>query len=179
MFTTSTVLPLAPRSTSPGLIARPPGMFSVEGTTPMTRTGTLSSDSARMAPITAAPPAMSTFIRSMPSAGLMEMPPVSNVMPLPTRPSVTAGGRVRRLVPEHDHARRLRAALRDAEQQPHPELRDPVFVEDLHCQPGVRRERRGALGKHARREHVGGLVGEQPRIVGALPQHATAVGRGL
>ena len=30
---------------------------------------------------------MSTFIRSMPSAGLIEMPPVSNVMPLPTRPS--------------------------------------------------------------------------------------------
>ena len=42
---------------------------------------------ARMAPIMAAPPAMSYFIFSMLSEGLMEMPPVSKVMPLPTRPS--------------------------------------------------------------------------------------------
>ena len=40
-------------------------------------------------------------------------------------------------------------------------------------------ERRGALGEHARREDVRGLVGEQPRVVGALAQHASAVGRGL
>src|ERR1017187_3201178 len=38
---------------------------------------------ARMAPNMAAPPAMSYFIFSMPSAGLMEMPPVSKVTPLP------------------------------------------------------------------------------------------------
>ena len=44
------------------------------------------------APTTAAPPAMSSFIRSMPSAGLIEMPPVSNVMPLPTRPSTGPSG---------------------------------------------------------------------------------------
>ena len=36
---TSTVLPSALFRTSPGLIARPPGMFSVVGTTPMTRIG--------------------------------------------------------------------------------------------------------------------------------------------
>ena len=47
---------------------------------------------ARIAHATAAPPAMSSFIRSMPSAGLIEMPPVSNVMPLPTRPSTGPGG---------------------------------------------------------------------------------------
>ena len=41
---------------------------------------------ARMAPIMAAPPAMSYFIFSMPSAGLIEMPPVSKVTPLPTSP---------------------------------------------------------------------------------------------
>ena len=41
---------------------------------------------ACMAPITAAPPAMSYFIFSMPSEGLMEMPPVSNVTPLPISP---------------------------------------------------------------------------------------------
>ena len=41
---------------------------------------------ARMAPIMAAPPAISYFIFSMPSEGLMEMPPVSKVTPLPTSP---------------------------------------------------------------------------------------------
>ena len=35
--------------------------------------------------ITAAAPAMSLFMSSMFAAGLIEMPPLSNVMPLPTR----------------------------------------------------------------------------------------------
>jgi hypothetical protein len=47
---------------------------------------------ACMAPIIAAPPAMSYFIFSMPSAGLMEMPPVSKVMPFPTRPRTGVAG---------------------------------------------------------------------------------------
>ena len=42
---------------------------------------------ARIEQATAAPPAMSSFIRSMPSADLIEMPPVSKVIPLPTSPS--------------------------------------------------------------------------------------------
>jgi len=46
------------------------------------RNGGLQLRDARMAPSMAAPPAMSYFIFSMPSAGLMEMPPVSNVTPL-------------------------------------------------------------------------------------------------
>ena len=96
MFSTSTVLPLAPRITSPGLSALLPGMFSTAATTPTTRIGASSRLSARIAVITAAPPAMSSFIRSIISAGLIEMPPVSNVTPLPTSPStgppVTPGG---------------------------------------------------------------------------------------
>ncbi len=61
----------------------------------MTRTFGLSWAMACMAPIIAAAPAMSYFILSMCSAGLMEMPPVSNVMPLPTSASTgeSAGGR--------------------------------------------------------------------------------------
>jgi len=65
----------------------PLGMFSVAQTMPITLTFGLSMAMARMAPIMAAPPAISYFIFSIPSAGLMEMPPVSNVTPLPTRPS--------------------------------------------------------------------------------------------
>ena len=71
-------------------------MFSTAGTTPTTRIGASSRLSARIAVMTAAPPAMSSFIRSIMSAGLIEMPPVSNVTPLPINPStgppVTPGG---------------------------------------------------------------------------------------
>ena len=47
---------------------------------------------ARMTPSMAAPPAMSYFIFSMPSAGLMEMPPVSKVTALPISPITGAPG---------------------------------------------------------------------------------------
>ena len=78
--------------TSPGFCAVPEGMFSAAHTMPITRTFGFSCAMARIAPIIAAPPAMSYFIFSMPSAGLMEMPPVSKVMPLPTRPSTGFAG---------------------------------------------------------------------------------------
>ena len=77
---------------SPGFCALPPGMFSVEGTTQITLTLGFSAASARMTPSMVAPPAMSYFIFSMPSAGLMEMPPVSNVTALPMRPMTGAPG---------------------------------------------------------------------------------------
>ena len=77
---------------SPGLTALPEGMFSAAQTMAMTLTAGLSWAMARMAPIMAAPPAMSYFIFSMLSAGLMEMPPVSKVMPLPTRPMTGPSG---------------------------------------------------------------------------------------
>ena len=67
-------------------------MFSVAHTMPMTFTFGFSSAIARMAPIMVAPPAMSYFIFSMPSAGLIEMPPVSKVIPLPTRPKTGFSG---------------------------------------------------------------------------------------
>ena len=41
-----------------------------------------------MVAMTAPPPLMSRFIVSMPSLGLMSRPPVSKVMPLPTRTTV-------------------------------------------------------------------------------------------
>ena len=89
---TSIVLPDIAICTSPGFCALPAGMFSVARTMPMTFTLGLSSAIARMAPIIAAPPAMSYFIFSMPSLGLIEMPPVSKVTPLPTNPSTGFGG---------------------------------------------------------------------------------------
>ena len=74
---------------SPGRWARLPGMFSTAGSGRVTGMLGLSCAIARIAPIMAAPPAMSYFIFSMPSAGLIEMPPVSKVTPLPTKPKCT------------------------------------------------------------------------------------------
>lgn len=62
----------------------PLGMFSQVGTTAMTFSFRPISATARSVPSTEAAPHMSYFISSMPSPGLSEMPPVSNVMPLPT-----------------------------------------------------------------------------------------------
>src|ERR1035441_9886248 len=83
---TSMVLPFMAVTMSPGRWARLPGMFSTQGTNALTAMAGRSWAMARMAPIMAAPPAISYFIFSMPSDGLMEMPPVSKVTPLPTRP---------------------------------------------------------------------------------------------
>ena len=83
------VCPLMLVTTSPGFTAFPPGMFSQAGINPTTLIFGLSSERVRNTPRTLAAPHMSNFISSISGAGLMEMPPVSNVMPLPTR---TTGG---------------------------------------------------------------------------------------
>ena len=59
--------------------------------------------------------------RSMPAAGLIEMPPVSKVTPLPTKASGRAVGGA--AAPLHDDEREsAHAALGDAEQRAHAEL---------------------------------------------------------
>ena len=67
---------------SPGLIAVPEGMFSVEGTTAIRSIGSPSSAIAAIASSTAAPPDMSIFISCIPAPGLSEIPPVSKVTAL-------------------------------------------------------------------------------------------------
>ena len=54
------------------------------GTVAVTSTGRRSWATRHTVAITAAAPAMSLFMFSMFAAGLIEMPPLSNVMPLPT-----------------------------------------------------------------------------------------------
>ena len=83
VFPTSIVVPFIARSTSPGRVAEPDGMFSVAAMSPCTSTGGRRMGRAPMTPSTAAAPAMSYFIRSMPSDVLRSRPPESNVMPLP------------------------------------------------------------------------------------------------
>jgi hypothetical protein len=68
---------------SPGRVARPLGMFSQAGITATTLTGASSSAIADIAPSTLPAPDMSYFISSILGGGFSEMPPVSNVTPLP------------------------------------------------------------------------------------------------
>ena len=72
---------------SPGRCAVPDGMFSTRPTTPTALTLALRAASSRIRPMTTAEPAMSHFMSPMPAAGLIEMPPVSKVTPLPTKAS--------------------------------------------------------------------------------------------
>ena len=85
MLSTSTVRPLRAWKMSPGLVARPLGIFSVRGVTVTTLIGRPSWAIARVLATTAAAPPMSARMRSMPALGFKLVPPVSNVIPLPTR----------------------------------------------------------------------------------------------
>ena len=102
VFVTSIVLPFSAVTMSPGRYDRPLSMFSQAGTTASTRNGRPSSAIAPMVETTAPPPAMSLFISSMRADGLIEMPPVSNVIALPTRPrtmpSTASSGSWRRTI---------------------------------------------------------------------------------
>ena len=62
-------------------------MFSTSPTRPTASTFALRPASAAISPTTAPAPAMSHFMSSMPPAGLMLMPPVSKVTPLPMKAS--------------------------------------------------------------------------------------------
>src|SRR5437867_2755838 len=85
----SIVLPKWLFTTSPGFTAVPDGRFSVAGMRPTTLSFGLRAPSTSNVPSTAAAPDMSNFMSSMFCAGLIEIPPESNVTPFPTR---TMGG---------------------------------------------------------------------------------------
>ena len=127
----------------------------------MTRTLGFSNAMARMAPSMAAPPAMSYFIFSMPSAGLMEMPPVSKVMPLPTRPMTGVAGASFGFIAHHDERGRFVGALRDAPEGAHLQLFDLVGAVGFDFELGqVERFDHAArvLGHHGGSHAIAGLV---------------------
>ena len=69
-------------------------MFSVTGASATTRTGSFRRLRGRKAQAkTVAAPIMSYFISPIEAAGLIEMPPESKVIPLPTRTAVPCGAR--------------------------------------------------------------------------------------
>ncbi len=85
VLSTSMVWPESEVTMSPGRCAVPDGMFSTRPPMPTALTLALRPASARIRPMTTPEPAMSHFMSSMPPAGLIEMPPVSKVTPLPMK----------------------------------------------------------------------------------------------
>ena len=82
---TSMVLPESVVMTSPGRCAFAAGMFSAMHVIPTTLPSYPVDASACIVPKTVADPPISYFISSMLAPGLSEIPPVSNVIPFPTR----------------------------------------------------------------------------------------------
>ena len=85
MFNTSIVLPLYAVTISPGLCAFPPGIFSVDPIAKIIFNLGFNSATAFITPITVELPHISNFISSILAEGLIEIPPESNVRPLPTK----------------------------------------------------------------------------------------------
>src|SRR3954467_13689322 len=112
-------LPLIAICTSPGFCALPLGMFSDAQTMPITFTLGLRSAIARMAPIMAAPPALSYFIFSMPSAGFNEISAGIEGDPFPHQAEHGLFRRAGWGVGHHDQRGRLVGTLRDAPERAH------------------------------------------------------------
>ena len=83
VLSTSTVVPPYWVSTSPGRWAVADGMFSAIGTVAITSMGSPWLAASTMVATTDAAPAISEVMWCIDAAGLIEMPPVSKVMPLP------------------------------------------------------------------------------------------------
>ena len=95
----------------------------------------------------------------MPSAGLMEMPPVSKVTPLPTKSEMIASSASSRDGMHDNEERRIDAALRDAQQRAHPELAPCVLIEHFVTRGRDRAAvSPGSVGEFLGRQLIGRLV---------------------
>jgi hypothetical protein len=115
----------------------------------------------------------------MPAAGLIEMPPVSKVTPLPINASGAA--RLAAAVPLHDdEPRRPSAALGDAEQGAHSEFAHCPFVEHLDLDPELF-ERTRLFGERLGIDHIGRfghqVAGEEHRRDGLFERPIGALRR--
>ena len=163
VLVTSVVRPPYWRTTSPGRRALPPTAFSAAATRPVTLTGQPTAARAPMTASTTAPPVMSRFMLTIASAGLMDSPPVSKVIPLPTRTRwaalrapfdgvysswISRGGRGRALPDAEDAAEAVRLELLD--------------VPDLGLEPGLLGQQDGLVGQPLRVLDVGRDRCQQP-----------------
>src|SRR5438105_4082489 len=84
VLSTSIDLPFIAITTSPGLVARPEGIFSQSGIVATTLIGKPNFAIPYKDAETAAPPPMSAFISDIFKGVFNEIPPESNVIPFPT-----------------------------------------------------------------------------------------------
>ncbi len=112
----------------------------------MTLTGSLSRAMAIIAPNTVAAPAMSHFMVSMPSVGLIDSPPLSKVTPLPTKASRGLSFAGRRRIPGRPAAAAARSPGRRPAGRPFAPA-SASFVEDAAVESEVLCELFGPLGE--------------------------------
>ena len=89
------------------------------------------------------------------------------------------GARRLRLVAHHDHARRLDASLRHADERAHFQLGDSALVENFDAEADFLRHGFGALRENARRELVRRLVDQVAGEILRFGDHAAVLDGGL
>ena len=135
---------------SPGFTDRPLGRFSVAPTTATSLTGSFRRAIASTASSTAAPPDMSNFISAIFGPGFSEMPPLSKVTALPTKPS-TGPVAARARILQRDERRVLLGPLGDRRKGAHAARDDALTALHLDRQPvHILAERLRILGKRRR-----------------------------
>ena len=134
------------RTTSPGRCARPSGMFFHQpDKADHIRIGPAQRQGFSSPPATTPAPPMSIVISSIPAAGLMEMPPVSNTTPLPTKAS--RRGPFGPALPLHHHnIRRRFGPLPHAQKRAHPQFGQRALFQNLNLYPQI-----AQVGQAARR----------------------------
>ena len=118
---------------------------------------------------------MSHFIASMPAAGLIEMPPVSKVTPLPTK-AVGAPPSSPPFQLQHEQTRIANRTLGDAEERAHAELFHRRAVEHLKFNASAFERRADAFDEAFGINDVGRL-GDQ--LAGQLDPLTTGAHRDL
>ncbi len=138
-------------------------MFSTSPTRPTASTFALRPASVAIRPITVPAPAMSHFMSSIPPAGLMLMPPVSKVTPLPMNATGfsfafrrTAGNAVPL---HHHHAGLVDTALGNSQQRAESQLAHLLRTEDVDLQAEFG-QLAAAIGHFRRIEDIGRLADE-------------------
>src|SRR5213594_3760587 len=77
-------------------------------------------------------------------------------------------------MPEDDEPWRLIASSRDPEEQSHPEIGNPCFVEHVDLDADLRRDGRDAAGELARRQRIARLVRQAARQIAGFTEEAAA-----
>ena len=176
----STVLPLAPRTTSPGRIAVPLGMFSVVGITAMHRVRRLEprqrahrAGHRRTARHVVLHPLHAVGGLDGNAAGVERNA-------LPDEPQHRPPGRRRRAMAEHDHARRFGTALPDRQQHAHAQIANLSVVKHLDVQTDAGRglRRHAAANSRGVRMLAGSLASARVDVR-ALGDHPAAPNGGV